>query len=68
MLGEWSGKNQENFTATEIENIIRDYLDVLQQEKIASYYQVLGTDFDEVGLFNFEKDQFNRGATVFMNR
>lgn len=68
MLGEWSGKNQENFLDNEIENIISDYLEVLQQEKIASYYQVLGTDFDEVGLYNFEKDQFNRGALVFMNR
>jgi len=68
MLGEWSGKNQENFNDIEIENIISDYLQVLQKEKIASYYQVLGTDFDEVGLYNFEKDQFNRGASVFMNR
>ena len=68
MLGEWSGKKQEKFSDTEIETIISDYLDVLQQEKIASYYQILGTDFDEVGLYNFEKDQFNRGASVFMNR
>ncbi|MET2983947.1 hypothetical protein [Aureibaculum conchae] len=56
MLGEWSGKNQENFSDDEIEKIISDYLEVLQKEKIASYYQVLGTDFDEVGLYNFEKD------------
>jgi len=68
MLGEWSGKNQNEFSDDEIKLIIQGYLDVLEEEKVDSYYQLLGSGRDDTGLYNFIEDKENRGAEVFKNR
>ena len=68
MLGEWSGKNEQNFSDARINEIVVDYLEVLNNEKVDSYYQILGSGFDDVGLFNFLANTENRTAILFKNR
>ncbi len=67
MVGEWSGKNQETWNDDDLEDIIRQYLIVFKAKGTQSYYQILGSDNDKHGLWNFSTKTYNRGALIFKN-
>lgn len=66
VAGEWSGKNQERWSPEELDRVIRDYLKVFSEKGIISYYQILGSQHDLSGLWNFRSNTPNRGAQAFM--
>ena len=66
VAGEWSGKNQERWSPEELDRVIRDYLKVFSEKGIISYYQILGSQHDLSGLWNFRSNTPNRGAQTFM--
>ncbi len=66
VAGEWSGKNQERWEAEELNQVIEDYLKVFEENGINSYYQILGSENEQSGLWNFRTNTPNRGAEVFM--
>lgn len=69
MVGEWSGKNQETFSDTDIEEIIESFLQVFAENGTPSYYQTLASESDTRGLWNFISNEpiMQRGADLFMD-
>jgi hypothetical protein len=65
VAGEWSGKNQERWEEKALERVIADYLSVFKEYGMISYYQILGSDNEESGLWNFKTSKPNRGALLF---
>lgn len=70
MIGEWSTKNEHLADDVTTRQVISDYLDVLEARNIPSYFQLLGTEYDEVGVWNMVKNCPNtsRGADIIADR
>ena len=50
--------------------VIEVYLNYFETNEIPSYYQLLGSEFDQFGLWNFKTNRPNkaRGADIFTAR
>ncbi|MEE9428925.1 MAG: hypothetical protein V3V25_12340 [Paracoccaceae bacterium] len=70
MIGEWSIKKQEKSSGAKMREVVGAYLDHFEANSLPSYYQLLGSEFDQFGLWNFKTNRPNisRGADIFAKR
>jgi hypothetical protein len=67
VVGEWSGNNQETFSDEQLENVVASMQKQMKQRSIENYYQLLGSEFDIHGLFNFSTGTPNRCYEIIKN-